>query len=322
MIFSKRERRKILLHIGLPKTASTALQKLLFEQHDVMLRENVLYPQNVHSPDDPKHNFVLKPVLEEDSFNLYKEKGFSRARRIIISNEAISNEFYLQGIEANKRIANSLWHLGELEVCVVIREPQSWLKSYYKQAVINQTVNNKPHYQTSLTLDEFSRIESIEKMLDHAQFLSDISACYQAPVRIFRFEDTSVSSIANYCAGFQLGSVIMPERQNESLPDVAVEVMRQLNAVISSLTEKYAWSFLLQRSLVSEHSVLKTLASRALPEDIAALDITKLDSVRPDISQAIVFDTKLIYILIEKLRISFKEYIDEEINSELQSTND
>lgn len=308
MIFNKRKRRKIILHIGLPKSGSTVLQQALFQQREAMLRQHVLYPANVHRHDDPKHNFALDVVRKGNNLNLAEEKGFAASKRIVISNEALSNEFYMQGIEHNRRLADSLWQLGELEICVVLRQPDSWLKSYYKQAVINQPVKNKPHYQTALSLEAFSRLEQVEKMLDQASLLLDIGAHYQAPVRAFRYEDTDFSAIANYCAGYSLKNIDTQERRNESLPDVAVELMRQLNGSITGLAEKHAWSYLLQRSIASEHNVLNTLASRAMPEDIGALDISKLDSIRPDMTQSLAVDGNMLYDLSEKLRSSFIEY--------------
>src|SRR5690606_33106823 len=94
MIFRSPRKKKVILHIGLPKTGSTALQQALYQNREELLRQGVLYPAQVHRAGDPKHNFVLDLLRNEHGYDLGGERGYRAASRIVISNEALSNDFY------------------------------------------------------------------------------------------------------------------------------------------------------------------------------------------------------------------------------------
>ncbi|QKE65450.1 hypothetical protein HNE05_19475 [Aquipseudomonas campi] len=280
MFFRALSKKKIILHIGLPKTGSTALQQALHQSREALLRQGVLYPAKVHREDDPKHNFVLDLVRKGQGHDISSERGYKAASRIVISNEALSNDFYHHGIEQNRQLAELLRLHGELEICMVLRRESDWLKSYYKQAVINQSVKGKSHYQNSLPVDAFRELEPVRRLLDFGSLIQDVSAGFQAPVRVMRYEEIQVSQVIQYCTGLPVDPSSLRVRHNESVSDAAVEIMRQLNAVISSIEEKCAWSSLLVQASGAKHAVLGTLAARATPEAIAALDRAKIDSVR------------------------------------------
>ncbi|WJN59943.1 hypothetical protein OH686_14400 [Pseudomonas sp. SO81] len=292
MLFRAPSKKKIILHIGLPKTGSTALQQALYQSREALLRQGVLYPAQVHREDDPKHNFVLDLVRKGQGHDIGSERGYKAASRIVISNEALSNDFYHHGMEQNRQLAELLRVHGELEICMVLRRESDWLKSYYKQAVINQPVKGKPHYQNSLPIDVFRELEPVKRLLDSGSLIQDVSAGFQAPVRVMRYEEVKVSQVIQYCTELSIDSGSLRSRHNESVSDAAVEVMRQLNAEINSIEEKCAWSNLLVQASGAKHAVLGILAARATPEAILALDRAKIDSVRyfpadaPQVDQA------------------------------------
>lgn len=291
-IFCSLRKKKIILHIGLPKTGSTALQQALYQSRESLLRQGVLYPAHVHREDDPKHNFVLDLVRKGQGHDISSERGYRGASRIVISNEAISNDFYLHGAEKNRQLAELLRTHGELEICMVLRRESDWLRSYYKQAVINQPVMGKSHYQNSLPIDAFRKLDPVRRLLDHGALIQDVSDTFQAPVRAMRYEEIQVSQVIQYCTGFPVEPDCLQRRHNESVSDAAVEIMRQLNAEIESIEEKCAWSNLLVKASGAKHAVLGTLAARATPEAIAKLDRSKIDSLRyssveaPQVDQA------------------------------------
>lgn len=292
MFFRAPSKKKIILHIGLPKTGSTALQQALYQSREALLRQGVLYPEQVHRRDDPKHNFVLDLVRKGQGHDVSSERGYRAASRIVISNEAISNDFYLHGAEKNRQLAELLRTHGELEICMVLRRESDWLRSYYKQAVINQPVMGKSHYQNSLPIDAFRELDPVRRLLDHGALIQDVSDTFQAPVRAMRYEEIQVSQVIQYCTGFPVEPDCLQRRHNESVSDAAVEIMRQLNAEIESIEEKCAWSNLLVKASGAKHAVLGTLAARATPEAIAKLDRSKIDSLRyssveaPQVDQA------------------------------------
>lgn len=296
------QKKKIILHIGLPKTGSTALQQTLFQSRAALLREGVLYPAQVHREDDPKHNFVLDLVRKGQGYDIRSEQGYSAASRIVISNEALSNDFYLHGLEANRQLAELLRAHGELEVCMVLRREREWLRSYYKQSVINQPVKGKPHYQSSLPLEAFRELEPVRRLLNHGELVQDVSAAFKAPVRVMRYEEVSVPQVFEYCTAIPGKTSARERRHNESVSDAAVEVMRQLNAQIETLEEKYAWSHLLVQVCNARHEVLNTLAGRATPAALAALDARKLSGLRHEPGVATGVSQDEVSALLSRLR--------------------
>ena len=288
MFFKASNKKKIILHIGLPKTASTAVQQALYQHRSTLLNQGVLYPSYVHRSDDPKHNFLLDWVRKGRGYNLADERGYKRASRILLSNEALSNDFYLHGLERNRQLAERLREHGDLEVCMVLRQQQEWLKSYYKQAVINQAVNGKPHYQSRLTIDAFRELEPVKLLLDYGTLIQDVSAAFQAPVRLIRYEEAQVADVVEYCIAGSTKMFSFQRRHNESLSDAAVEVMRQLNMKIENAAEKCAWSYALVSACAASHDVLNTLAGRATVEDVNALDIQKIE--------ALAFDSQVVSV--------------------------
>jgi hypothetical protein len=276
MFFRSPPKKKVILHIGLPKTGSTALQQALYLAREELLRQGVLYPAQVHREEDPKHNFVLDLLRNGRAYDLGSERGYRAASRIVISNEALSNDFYFHGSERNRQLAELMRAHGELEICMVLRREREWLRSYYKQAVINQPVKSKPHYQNSLPLAAFRELEPVRRLLDHGELIQDVSAAFQATVRVLRYEEAPIQQVLDYCTAIPGRTYRLEQRHNESVPDTAVEVMRQLNAQIESMDEKCSWSYLLASVCGVRHDVLSILASRATSDGLAALDSRKL----------------------------------------------
>lgn len=302
MSFLPENKKKIILHIGLPKTGSTALQHALYRDRERLRQHGVLYPAKVHRPEDPKHNYVLDLIRKGQEYDLCTEEGYQAASRIIISNEAISNDFYQHGQQRNQQFAESLREHGELEICVVLRKSGDWLKSYFKQAVINQAVKGKPHYQNSLPLEIFRELEPVRRLLDYGNLLQDVSMTFGAPVRIMRYEEVRMEDVIRYCTGFPFAPTAFDNRHNESLSDAAVEVMRQLNKHIQTLEEKCAWSCLLKRATGGSHGVLNILADRANSEAVAALEAERIDSLCLVPAEAPNVDEHEFSVLVASLR--------------------
>lgn len=301
MFFFQNKKKKVILHIGLPKTGSTALQQTLHFNRDELLRAKTLYSARIHKPQDPKHTFLIEALKKGKGINLADEPEYTKSNRVILSNEALANELYLHGADKINWLANSLRSDAELEVCIVLRDRENWLRSYYKQAIINQMVKGKEYYQTALTLDEFRQQEHVARLLNHDQLAQDTRDYFDAKTRVFHYEETPVAEIAQWCAGRKIHHA-PTSRPNESLPDVAVEVMRQLNAGIGDLEEKYAWSHVLQRAVNAEHDVLRTLASRAHEETVNRLEIAKLESVHYTPNGALDYKASEMFALLASMK--------------------
>jgi hypothetical protein len=132
---------KILLHIGLPKTGTTTLQKEFFEKLD-----SVRYFGSSNKKLDKKAFTVLKALLADDQLiedaKLIIEEAKALFKNIIISDEALTlGKFMLRAkrwpvlsnpYELAKR---ARLILGQVEVLIVLRNQADWLLSFHRQGL-------------------------------------------------------------------------------------------------------------------------------------------------------------------------------------------
>jgi hypothetical protein len=237
-------KKEIIIHLGFPKTGSTTIQSML------ALNRDLLSPAVYVSPKDELTYQLRKNALRymrSGGFFWWKLKhrrelkkfvqkvGEINAQRILISDENMI------GIESGKLFGPSKaglytnWlkdfdqALGGFNVRYVIytREAESWRKSGYNQAVKMRRVRQR----FEAWAKENSDLQGPEKIIAEMRaFLGD---------RLLTFdmkEDLSNNQLigANLLkvAGVDtqmLSQVIDPPRQNESLPQAAVDLICLIN---------------------------------------------------------------------------------------------
>ena len=137
---------RIAVHIGLPKTATSSLQRLVFARHP----EIAYFGQsNIWTSDDAKR--ILKALLIDndrtrgeqfDDVTAVIDDALRQHRRIVISDEALScGEFMLRasnwGIRTDhSAVARKIRKiLGVVDIIIVLRNQADWLISWYKQGL-------------------------------------------------------------------------------------------------------------------------------------------------------------------------------------------
>ena len=269
----------IVLHAGLPKTGSSALQRLLYDNRDALAAADVLYDGNVKSPSDPKHQWLADCL--RDSGGLAKQDlgrlaGHGRA---ILSTESITNEFPTFAAEDVKAVSEALKAIGDACIVVVVRDATRWGRSYYKQIVINDRAKRQPHYRMADPYAVFAEGEFGRLLLDHRALAARMEDAFAMKVIALDYDRYSVEAIAKAMTGLDLAAG--PDAEvNPSLPDEAAELMRQLNATMAGREEKAAWSRLFVKAGFGGNAVLETLAGRSTDDAVAALDRAKLAALR------------------------------------------
>ncbi|WP_092842013.1 sulfotransferase [Roseovarius lutimaris] len=269
--------RDIILHVGLPKTGTTSLQNTLYTDRHRLLEHSYYYDTAINAPHDPKHQWVLRALRKQQADPATDLQRLPRsARTIILSTESISNELLQFEPQTIMEFSGALQEIGELKLLVFLRDPAQWARSYYKQAIINQSSNLLEFYCTSLTFDEFAGLEQIQFLTDHAALLARLESRFRAEVISQNYDSNMVERFYDRF----LPLAIPPKttsRKNSSLDDTCAEVMRQINSFISTHAEKCAWSFLFQVAGVSGSTTFEALAAKARPSDVKGLDISALD---------------------------------------------
>lgn len=146
---------RTVLHIGIPKTGTTALQTSLQNSYSILLRSGVLYPKCGRGIRFSKHVLMLQPVLEFERLprslrqdhaqpedirrwhEIYSEAVRSqiasqKPRCTVLSSENLARPF---DSEQLRRMSDELesYGVGEVEVAVYLRRPSSFFLSSAQQ---------------------------------------------------------------------------------------------------------------------------------------------------------------------------------------------
>lgn len=134
-------KRKIYLHIGTEKTATTYLQSWFDENEGILKRKGLIYPSKAYGP---RHDFIYQLISDElnvgslgynskinlaKDFNVFKELSKIDSD-ILLSNEHLSSRLYkLEHILDLKKVLEATER--EVEVIIYFRNPVNFLISSY-----------------------------------------------------------------------------------------------------------------------------------------------------------------------------------------------
>lgn len=174
----------IYVHVGLPKAASTTLQKHLFSKHEMLLSLGVYPVDNVgsntddislnaaylndsrvkdfysHLIHDDVMEFDYETVSNELSI-LFKDYATDKNEKIVFSDEKLTSTFYSHkdiGLKA-KRLKKVL---PDAKIIIVLRDQVSWITSQYRD-----------HPFDPRHLD-IGRPVSVEKWIEIAQWSAEV----------------------------------------------------------------------------------------------------------------------------------------------------
>jgi len=142
--------KRIFIHIGMPKTATTSIQHMLMSNHEALRQAGYWFPySSQHYTKEalgldflpPAHSEVLPYILDfhkdypfmgirwEDAFQAFKAD--KNAHTMIVSHESISMRTDRFRPDRMREIADGV----DLQFIVTLRHPLDYLLSHYKEAV-------------------------------------------------------------------------------------------------------------------------------------------------------------------------------------------
>lgn len=223
------DEKRLLLHVGLPKTATTSLQKWCDDNRALLGSYGVDYPETDPAEAARKHQFVVADLMAGSLERI--GQLLDRAapdRRLLISTEGLTNHLYDFPAESLARFRALLagWHV---EAFLVVRAAEAWVRSYYKQLVLNPPWLQYG-YATGLTLDEVSRLPRVRRLLDHARLEDDIRhRLGAASVTVRQFERDWFGGFRSWL-GLDDGTTWpLPGHEHASCADDVVELVRLIN---------------------------------------------------------------------------------------------
>ncbi len=251
--------RKLWLHVGLPKTATTAVQAWMRENAEDLLSTGVLYPPLLGASND-KHDFLVRDLLyAPDLTQLRRLLEQTSASTLLLSDEGLTN--HLEDFDdlalAQFRALTPTWEVG---IILVTRESSSWVHSYHKQCVLNPKNGASPLWGTSMTSSETATHPRVSRLLNTPQLILDLQSSFGASdIRTFQFE---VPGWFDSFLGVLGAEGLVPAKlppTNRSLPDWAVEVLRRVNDLTPEPYVRNGWREAVQSHLRTDHTVLANL---------------------------------------------------------------
>ena len=244
-------KRRLLLHVGLPKTGTSALQSWCNAHAGEFLRQGIRYPTPSANTEMPKHQFVVSDLIAGDLARTAEAFAEGDEDSLVLSTEGLTNHLYdfrPSGLERFRQMLTGF----DVTVFMVHRVPGHWIKSYHKQCAINPR-SAAYNYGSGLELAEFRRLPRIRKMMNIANLTQDCAAAFGAREMVaMPFESDWLARFFELC-GFRPETKVELERTNESIDDWIFEAVLRINREGFSDDARIAWLGSLQRFTTSRH---------------------------------------------------------------------
>jgi hypothetical protein len=233
-------RRRLLIHAGPPKTATSAIQNLLWVNRASLRDEGILYPDRVASPRDPRHMFVqqemaagrISPVMKE----VIAEADRLCCHSIVLSSEGIAKQLCTLEKHVGAEFMRSVegW---DVEFVFVLREINAAKISLFRQHIVNppKPLSANPLerlHATGRSFRKWERCPEIDNMLNPDVFRSRINDIFEgSKVSLLDYDNSVVSSFCALLACSDLPVKAGADRRNVMPPDEYIEVLRRVNAL-------------------------------------------------------------------------------------------
>lgn len=221
-------KRRIYIHIGAHKTATTALQKFCWEQREVLAENDVLYPDsNIYHFGHHRLAFALGkkldpkkgdfPDFQEEIITLRRAIDESHQSRILISSEALF-------VSKRKNLEMLRKELSDFQVIIiaVVRRQDNYLISFYNQ--------NARMVGNSFTQPLGTYLESPRVIAQEISFLRWLRLWREVfginAVHLLRYEDRDPPSAVLDIVGLPEGLIKNTVIENSSVPAAVIETMR------------------------------------------------------------------------------------------------
>lgn len=250
-----RRKRRLLLHVGLPKTGTSALQRWCHANSGPLLERGIRYPTPSADTEMPKHQFIVSDLMVGDVSRTARALAEGGEEETILSSEGLSNHLYDFRPLGLARI-RAIFETFHLTVFMVHRRLEDWLRSYHKQCAINPR-RAAYYYGTGLELDAFRELPRVRRLMDVARLVEDCAAAYGArEVVATEYESDWPGRFFSLC-GYRPAEKVEFEVTNESVPDWILEAVLRINRLPLSDKARTAWLGTLQRFSDSRHVGLR-----------------------------------------------------------------
>lgn len=246
--------KRLFLHIGLPKTGTTAWQEWA-DRHRAALRAQGLdYPEADTVSDSPNHSAIQPGIMKRDPARLRRFLAEGRCDTMLLSSEGLSNnltQFPEEGLRQFRAEVSGI----EVICIVTVRPAAEWLRSIYRQSVLNRT-NARMGNGTAEPIEVFAERPRIRMMLDRENLPGHAARAFGA-VRcdVIAYGDGAFSRFCSIL-GVSAASIPGPEVVNVSAPAAVEKVMLRVNALGAGDDVREAVLWLMRQAVPAGHNRL------------------------------------------------------------------
>jgi hypothetical protein len=232
--------RTIYLHIGTPKTGTSALQFGLYTAREELRSHGILYPEGlIASPDDPKHQPLFNAIRSGNSRALASACDLIRSElsddlhSVILSSEGFYHHI-LEFHEGSWRLIQELARCCSLNIIVYLRPQAEYLESLYRQYVKNPRGVNESYYGSAMTIQKLMDRPRVRQNLDyHGSLMQWASVVGNDRILVRRYAPDVVDDFLSLL-GVTLVRTGPRPRRNPSLTREMAELLRSVNATFDN----------------------------------------------------------------------------------------
>jgi len=172
--------KRLIVHIGMPKTASTTLQSFLFSNSETLKKFGIFYSKSLHHNNvkfyplffDKPYDFIdiKKFYSSEDlatkAFNKFRQEWIAVFNSEDYSDLIISSEYlYLCTKSQVVKIKNFInGYFDDIKIICYIRDPKSYLKSQIQEGIKSGYITNDNFDNLITEYSKFCRYYSYLKI--------------------------------------------------------------------------------------------------------------------------------------------------------------
>jgi len=270
--------KRLLIHVGLPKTGTTAMQRWCYTHRSELESSGVFYPEQIADPVNPNHHFLVSGLSRNELDRDLPAVLAHEAQTVYLSAEGLS-------ILVDNFPPDALSRFRELcagrtvEVLVFFRNPEDWIVSYWKQYLVNPqdgpsrdrwvvpgTAAGAPRSRDvgALTLSEFSLQPRVQELLDRTATMDRLGSAFGAQSVIEAQYEEGWANVLGPILGIQIGGEAQARRARVSMSDELADLVRRINGLGLSvdLRNRLLAALALQQSEESSLRVAAELSYR------------------------------------------------------------
>lgn len=204
-----KQKLKLILHAGTPKTGSTSLQFFLYEKSNDLKKNGIIYNGISENSSNPKHQWIVESILNEDEKQFCKKISNvlsiidDKTHTIILSTEGIYNHWHDFSIKG-KSFFYTLSKYFDTEFWVWFREPISFFESLYVQILKNPRIKKIPCYGRNISVKTLIQDNWFIKHFDYRSFVVNVQEIGNIELKIFEYNEGETIKSFIDCLGVNI----------------------------------------------------------------------------------------------------------------------